>query len=140
MFGVIQPPRTPAYVLHYYSCTPPLFRSQSVLCHPLQVLAPSSLNLEIFGTLQGTRRIFLYFPPINGELKFPHTCGQISLKFAMLHNLVFGFSACVNRRRASSRKYRQLAPVPPKLWNHELAFLVIERRPAMMICTHCCFI
>ena len=40
---------------------PPLFRSQTVLCFPQQVLMPSSLKLEIFGKRQGTRRIFLFF-------------------------------------------------------------------------------
>ena len=40
---------------------PPLFRSQTVLCFPQQVLMPNSPKLEIFGTLHGTRRIFLVF-------------------------------------------------------------------------------
>ena len=61
LFGVRQPPKTPAYVLHYSSFTPPLFRSQSVLCFPQQVLIPSSPKLEIFGKLQGTRHIFFGF-------------------------------------------------------------------------------
>ena len=40
---------------------PPLFRSQTVLCFPQQVLMPSSPKLESFGKLQGTRRNFFGF-------------------------------------------------------------------------------
>ena len=55
VFGVRQRPRIPAYVLHYSSFTPSLFRSQSVLCFRQQVLIPSSPNLLWFPTAASQR-------------------------------------------------------------------------------------
>ena len=53
-----QKPRLyPPLLIHY----PRLFRSQYVLDLPQQVLNPSYPKLEIFGELQGTRRIFIVF-------------------------------------------------------------------------------
>ena len=52
-----KPSRTPAHVLYHSSFTPPLFRSQSVLCFRQQVLTPSSPKPEVFRKLKGTRHI-----------------------------------------------------------------------------------
>ena len=61
VFVVRQPPKTPSYVLHYSSFTPPSSGHKLYFVFPQQVLMPSSPKLEIFGNLQGTRRIFFGF-------------------------------------------------------------------------------
>ena len=105
-------PKTPAYVLHYSSFTPPpLFRSKYVLCFPQEVLIPSSPNLKSLRNFRGLGAFFLFFASIDRELKSLHICVPISVKFAKVQDLGFGFTARVNRRPASSRKYRQLAAV-----------------------------
>ena len=96
------------------STTPPLAplsRSQSVLRLPEQVLTASSPKPEIFGNLQGTRCIFLFFAPIHRELKSLHIRRPISMKFTKVQDMGFGFGALVNRRRSRSRKYRSFSPL-----------------------------
>ena len=63
--------------------------------------------------------LFVFF---DRERKSIDICGLISATFAKLQDLGFGFGACVNRHRASSRNYRQLAPMQLKPQNNELAF------------------
>ena len=59
-----QPPRTPAYVLHYSSFTPSLFRSRTLLCFPQQVLIPGSP--KSLGNFRGLREFF-FFASIDRE-------------------------------------------------------------------------
>ena len=82
-------------------------------------------DLKSLGNCRGIGAFFLFFASIDREVKSLHISGRISVKFANVQDLGFGFGACVNRRRASLRHYRQLAPVRPKSRNHELAFTEI---------------
>ena len=82
-------------------------------------------NVISLGTFRELGAFFLFFASIDRELRSLHICGRISVKFAKVQDLGFGFGACVNRRRAGSRHYRPLAPVRPKSRNHELAFTEI---------------
>ena len=74
LFGVRQPPQNPRLCPPLLISYPPLFRSKCVLCFPQEVIIPSAPKLEIFGKLQGTRRIFLFFASIDRESKSFHIC------------------------------------------------------------------
>ena len=125
MFGVRQPPKNPAYVLHYSSFTPPSSGLNVSFAYHKKSSLQVPRNLKSLGNFRGLGAFFLFFASIDRELKSLHICARISVKFAKVQHLGFGFGACVNRRRGSSRNYRQLAPVRPKSRNHELAFTEI---------------
>ena len=131
MFGVRHPLRSPAYILHYSSITPAFSGLNMYLIYHNKSSIQVTRNLKSLGNFRGLGAFLLYFVPINRELKSSHICGHTSVKVAKVQDLGVGFGACVNRRRASSRKYRQLVPVEPKSRNHELAFS--ETQPTLEI-------
>ena len=118
-------------------------RLNPCLCPPLLVLSPPSSganlyfvshkkssfqvpqNVKSLGNFRGLGTLFFVFSLIDREFKSFNISRRISLKLTKEQDLGFAFGACVNRSRATSRNYLQLAPVRPKSRNHELAFTEI---------------
>ena len=116
------PPKSPPMSSTTHTL-PPLFTSQSVSFFHNKSSCQVPRNLKSLGTFRGLGAFFLgFFASIDREGKSLHICGRISVKFANVQDPNFCLGACVNRRRASSRNYRLMAPVRLKLRNQELAF------------------
>ena len=71
MFGVKQPPRTPAYFLHYLSFTPPSLGQKLYIVSHNKSSSQVPRNLKSLGNFKGLCAIFLVFCVDRQGMKVP---------------------------------------------------------------------